>query len=204
MSLSPAFFATRSDSPVSRLSFALHLPETTSQSDGTWSPRPSSTTSSRTISPSGMSCSSPSRMTCAFVDVITLKRSMVSLLRTSWKMPMTTLQRIIARKTRLRYEPVQKIATAKMTLTRLNSVQMLSRKMRGMERVLMSAFSLTLPSETRWATSALVRPRISAVVCAAVLCVAAACLLMMLHDSRKGACGVGSRWSFGLFHIRGT
>ena len=143
-------------------------------------------------------------MTCAFVDVITLKRSMVSLLRTSWKMPMTTLQRIIARKTRLRYEPVQKIATAKMTLTRLNSVQMLSRKMRGMERVLMSAFSLTLPSETRCATSALVRPRAPAAVCTVVLCVATVCLLMMLHDNRKVARGVGSQWSFGLFHIRGT
>ena len=65
MSSAPEAFFMRLLSPVSRLSFTSASPDTTTASAGTWSPRPSTTTSSRTMSCNATWVRAPSRMTVA-------------------------------------------------------------------------------------------------------------------------------------------
>ena len=105
-----------------------------------------------------MSSRSPLRTTWARVDVMTLSWSIIILARISWKMPITMLATMTAMNTRLLYAPVRKMATPKMTFTKLNSVQRLSLKMRPMLLEVTSVLTFTLPAATRSVISAEVRP----------------------------------------------
>ena len=158
ISSSPDFFGMTSDSPVMRLSFAEQEPCSTTLSEGTWSPRPSSITSSSTSCSTGMSSRVPLRTTWARVDVMTLSWSIIILARISWKMPMTVLATMTVMNTRLLYAPVRKMATPRMTFTKLNKVHRLSLKMRPMLLEVTSVLTFTLPAATRSVTCAEVRP----------------------------------------------
>ena len=88
-SLSPSFFRTGFDSPVSIDSFtSMPSDSNTMQSAQTWSPFATATTSSCTTSSIGISCSSPSRITLAFEAVITERPSTSFFTFISWMIPM--------------------------------------------------------------------------------------------------------------------
>ena len=127
MSSAPGAFFIRLLSPVSRLSFTSASPDITTASAGTWSPRPSTTTSSRTMSCSATSMRAPSRTTVACEPATMLRRSVVIFERISCTMPIITLHTMTIMNSMFLYEPVNSTNTAKITLMALNSVQTFSR-----------------------------------------------------------------------------
>ena len=159
ISSSPGRFFTSLLSPVSRLSFTSHVPDTTSASAGIWSPRPSSMTSSRTNWSSGSSVRAPSRSTVAFELATMDRRSVVRFERISCTMPIAVLHTMTTMNSMFLYEPVTSTNTARITLMALNSVSVFSRTIWRTERVCTPASTFPSPRATRSSTSAALSPR---------------------------------------------
>ena len=160
--LSPGTLPTGSFSPVSRDS-SRSRPSlvSTTASAGTWSPRLSSTTSSRTSLSRATGTSLPSRRAVAGARRSRAIRSSWRFAENSWVKPITTLAIAAKRKRVSSQEPTRITASPQSPSTRLNMVKRWVRIMVAVEREVALFCVFTDPAEVRSATCSLVRPRAS-------------------------------------------
>ena len=156
--ISPAGLATAFDSPVSIDSSSSSSPSTTMPSTGTWSPGPSSNTSSMTSESGFMSRGEPLRHTRTRGVVSTVRRSSTSLARSSCITPMAVLATSTTPKSMSCQGPMTTMTTSSVPRMALKRVRTLARTMSAALRPLPLGARLTWPASTRWRTAASERP----------------------------------------------